>query len=170
MAQTLRKPPPTSAVASFLDSDAAARATGMNDVAPPDSMPRQNSPSLSMAPPASEYPSHPFVRTAQPMDSKPAVIKRELALNLQTDETFTRLVEIFRRHTGTRMSSSHLARAMFIGMECCLDRIEREAKRCGRQKLPSNARGREAERESFERAIARAIIAGIRTTPPPDDE
>ena len=170
MAQTLRKPPPTSAVASFLDSDAAARATGMTDVAPMDATPRQNSPTLSMAPPVFEASAHPFARAAQSMSAESAVIKRELALNLRTDETFTRLVEIFRRHTGTRLSSSHLARALFIGMECCLDRIEREAKRCGRQKLPSNARGREAERESFERTIARAIIAGIRTTPPPDDE
>ena len=123
-----------------------------------------------MAPPASEYPSRPFVGATQSISAQSAIIKRELALNLRTDETFTRLVEIFRRHTGTRLSSIHLARALFIGMECCVDRIEREAKRCGRQKLPSNARGREAERESFERTIARAIIAGIRTTPPPDDE
>ena len=104
------------------------------------------------------------------MSSESAVIKRELALNSQTDETFTRLVEIFRRHTGTRLSASHLARALLLGMGCCLDRIEREGKRCGRQKLPSNARGRDAERESFERTIARALIAGIRATPPPDDE
>ena len=161
--------PLNSAVAPFLE-DAAAGVTSIINPSASDSLPSRNSAQISMAPPPSEYPSHPFVRASQPVNSKSAVIKRELALNSQTDETFTRLVEIFRRHTGTRLSSSHLARALLLGMECCLDRIEREAKRCGRQKLPSNARGREAERESFERTIARALIAGIRATPPPDDE
>ena len=161
--------PLNSAVAPYLE-DAAAGVTSIINSSPPDSSPPRNSAPISTAPPASEYPSRHFVRAAQPMNSEPAVIKRELALNSHTDETFTRLVEIFRRHTGTRLSSSHLARALFLGMGCCLDRIEREAKRCGRRKLPSNARGREAERESFERTIARALIAGIRATPPPDDE
>lgn len=161
--------PLNSAVAPYLE-DAAAGVTSIINSSAPDSPPPRNAASLAIAPPASEYPSHPFVRAAQPMSAQPAVIKREFALNSQTDETFTRLVEIFRRHTGTRLSSSHVARALLLGLQPCLDRIEREAKRCGRQKLPSNARGREAERESFERAIARALIAGIRATPPPDDE
>jgi hypothetical protein len=161
--------PLNSAVAPYLE-DAAAGVTSIINSSPADSALPRDSSRISMAPPASEYPSHPFVRAAQPTSTQSEVIKRELILNSQADETFTRLVEIFRRHTGTRLSSSHVARALFIGMGCCLDRIEREAKRCGRQKLPSNARGKEAERESFERAIARALIAGIRATQTPDDE
>lgn len=161
--------PLNSAVAPYLEDAAAGVTSQINSFHQDSSTPRDARP-VSLGPPASEYPSLPLVRAAPPLNTNSLVIKRELALSTQTDETFTRLVEIFRRHTGTRLSSSHLARALLLGMGCCLDRIEREAKRCGRQKLPSNARGREAERESFERTIARAVIAGIRASPPLDDE
>lgn len=158
-----------SAVAPYLE-DTAAGVTSIIDSSPTDSPPQRNPTPISMAPPTSEYPSRHFVRVAQPMISESAVIKRELALNSQTDETFTRLVEIFRRHTQTRLSSSHIARALLVGVGHCLNQIEREARRLGRQKLPSNARGRKAEREQFERSIALALVAGIRAAPLPDDE
>jgi hypothetical protein len=46
-----------------------------------------------------------------------------------------------------------------------MESLEREAKYIGRLKLPSNARGKEAERQRFEQQIAMAFIAGIRGAP-----
>jgi hypothetical protein len=51
-----------------------------------------------------------------------------------------------------------------------MDTLEREAKRLGPQKLPSNARGKELERERFEAIIADAFIAGIRAAAAFDSE
>jgi hypothetical protein len=47
-----------------------------------------------------------------------------------------------------------------------MDSLEHEAhRRLVPQKLPSNARGREAERAHFEEQIAWAFIAGVRAAP-----
>jgi hypothetical protein len=43
-----------------------------------------------------------------------------------------------------------------------MDTLEREARRIGPQKRPSNARGKELERERLENRIADAFVAGIR--------
>lgn len=90
-------------------------------------------------------------------------IKRELVLTQSTDDTFTRLVDIYRRSTGTRLTTSHVARTMMKGVAHCIGQLETEIKRVGRMKLPSNARGRELERESFEAKLADAFVAGIRS-------
>jgi hypothetical protein len=46
-----------------------------------------------------------------------------------------------------------------------MESLEREAKYIGRLKLPSNARGKEADRERFEEQVAMAFVAGMRGAP-----
>jgi len=96
--------------------------------------------------------------------------KRELVLTLTADATLTGLVELYRRVTGTRLTTSHLVRAMLKGVAHCMHHLEKEAKRLGPQRLPSNARGRELDRERFEARIADAFIAGIRAAPAMEDD
>ena len=43
-----------------------------------------------------------------------------------------------------------------------MEEIEREARQIGPLKLPSNARGREGDRERFEEKLAEAIANGFR--------
>jgi hypothetical protein len=51
-----------------------------------------------------------------------------------------------------------------------MDFLEREARQMQPLKLPSNARGRQLERERFEARIADAFIAGIRSAPAIDED
>lgn len=74
----------------------------------------------------------------------------------------TRLVDLYRRATGTRLTTSHVARAVLCGVEHSMASLEREARKLGPMRLPSNARGRELERERFESRLADAFISGIR--------
>jgi hypothetical protein len=86
-------------------------------------------------------------------------------LSQAAEDTFCELVALYQRATGTRLTGSHVARAMLKGVAHCMDSLEREARYIGRLKLPSNARGKEADRERFEDRIATAFIAGIRGAP-----
>src|SRR5579864_1128449 len=99
MAKQLQKAPPTSSVARLLDLDAAARAVATN----------QPRPMLETSAP------HPFASgaalAAKPVDNRPR-IKRELVLTEKADATLTRLVELYRRQTGAKMTTSHVARAV----------------------------------------------------------
>lgn len=166
MPKPLREPPPSSSVARLLDLDAAARAVAIpaTTVAPDDECVAAAQVVLHPArettaerPTPARRPEHPHV-------------KRELVLTPTADDTFTRLVEAYRRGTGTRLTASHVARAMLKGVAHCMDYLEKEARRIGPLKLPSNARGRELDRERFEARIADAFIAGIRSAPAMDEE
>src|SRR6516225_4742791 len=84
-------------------------------------------------------------------------IKREFILTPQADETLKHLVDLFSRATGTQVTNSHLLRAALKALAEAMPAIERGASELGPLKRPSNARGREAERERYEEAIARAI-------------
>lgn len=148
MARSLISPPPSSTVARLLDASAAARAIGLTQATTANVPESPGSP----APQAPEGPAK-FAAT---------VIKRELTLSAASDDTFEQLIELYRRATGARLSASQLTRAMLRGLAHCLPSLQREAQRIGRLKLPSNARGREQQRELFEDRIARAFIAGIR--------
>ncbi|TWT44474.1 hypothetical protein RAS1_08890 [Phycisphaerae bacterium RAS1] len=90
------------------------------------------------------------------------MIKREVVLTGSTDDTLTRLVDLYRRATGTRLSTSHVVRIMLRGVAHCMDSVQREAVRIGRRKLPANAPGHEAERERFEHRLAQAFVNGMR--------
>ena len=177
MPRTLRGPQPSSAVATLLEADegalldvhAAARA-----IAPAGSISAVLAAKETDVAALSEQRDHTSTpatpHAGMRAKGESPTIKRELTLTPTADEAFTRLVETFRKTTGTRLTSSHAARALLNGMVQCFPAIEREARRLGRLKLPSNARGREAEREHFERQIARALVAGIRASPALEDD
>jgi hypothetical protein len=152
MPRSLTHPPPSSTVARLLDSQAAARATGAIQSALPVAAPVPLAASDALA-------------ATQPADRRDSEIKRELTLSRNTDETFAQLIELYRRATGTRLSASHLARAVLVGIATCLPALQREAARLGHWKLPSNAPGHELERQTFEEHIGRAFVAGIRAMP-----
>jgi hypothetical protein len=58
----------------------------------------------------------------------------------------------------------NVARVIMKAIEYSFDQLEREAKRLGPLKLPSNARTAEEDRERFESKIADAFVAGMRNT------
>lgn len=156
MAKQLRHPSPSSSVARLLDLDAAARAVRSNA----GHQPLQVTAHAPVLPEAGPSPAAiPAERTHER-----ACQNREVVLTPSADETFSRLVELYRRATGTRLTSSHVVRAVLKGVSHCMDQLEREARRLGPLKLPSNARGRELERERFEARLADAFIAGVRAS------
>ena len=148
MATPLRAPQPTSSIARLLDLDAAARAV---------SSPRPDGESLVLS------------RAAPTPSADIPRIKRELVLTRAADDTFNQLVEVYRRATETRLTTSHVARAVLKGVAHCFDQLEKHARRMGPLRLPSNARGRTMERERFEARIADAFVAGIRASSAMDD-
>lgn len=159
MPKPLRHPPPSSSIARLLDLDAAARAVA----APLSTEP----PTVSVRPEAmASLPRQP----ALPDCGETPRTKRELVLTPSADETFSRLVELYRRSTETKLTSSHVARAILKGIAHCMDFLEREARRMKPLKLPSNARGRQLERERFEARIADAFVAGIRSAPAMEED
>ncbi len=93
-------------------------------------------------------------------------IKRELVLTRSADETLTRLVDTFRHATRARLTTSHAMRALLKAVAMQLDLIEREARRIGPLRLPSNARGREFDRDRFEALLADAVLAAMRQNQP----
>lgn len=148
MAKALSNKPPTSSVARLFDQGAVARALS------------RTTPSGQTHGPVELQPVLHDNRVPQP-----AVIKREFVLTSTSEETLTRLVQVYRNATGTRLSNSHVMRIVLRGVAHGLSAIEREANLIGSLKLPSNAKGREAEREQFENIFARSFIAAMRTLP-----
>lgn len=159
MARPLRVPQPTSSVARLLDLDAAARAV---------SSPRPSG--EPTAPTALGFPLSGLLGSGEVPNSDTPRTKRELVLTRAADDSFTQLVEVYRRATGTRLTTSHVARAVLKGVAHCFDQLEKHARRMGPLKLPSNAAGRTMERERFEARIADAFIAGIRASSAMDGE
>ncbi len=148
MAKALDNKPPTSSVARLFDQGAVARALSPAN-------------SCRKALDATEL--QPVAHDSRP--PQPAVIKREFVLTPTAEEALTRLVQVYRKATGTRLSNSHVMRAVLRGVAHGMPTIEREADRLGPLKLPSNAKGREAERERFENTLASSFIAAMRTLP-----
>lgn len=143
MAKPLVHPPPSSSVARLLDMASAARA-----VAP--------------VPPAP----HSMDAPASAADRPSAFLKREFVLSAEADGVFQGMLEAARRGTGTRLTASHLLRAVLrvfgeyaAGVAMQLDAI-------GPTRLPSNAKGSTADRIRFEDAIAEALVRGIRSKRP----
>jgi len=159
MAKPLRTPPPSSSVARLLDVDAATRAVA-TPAAPPPTHAQQ-----SMTPAG-----HSLIRSEARAPGGPQEgaisesihIKREFILSIEAEETLTRLVDLYRRATGARLSGSHVLRAILKGVAACMGSLDQEVPRIGRLKLPSNARGRESQREAFEDRLAEAFVNAIR--------
>lgn len=148
MAKALKHSPPTSSVGRLLDKSAVARA-----LSPASPLP-QASKTCEDAPQISDFTDH-----------TPKLLKREFVLTPTTEDALTRLVQVYRNATGTRLSNSHVIRAVLRGVAHGLSAIEREANCIGPLRLPSNAKGREAEREQFENMLTSSFIAAMRTLP-----
>lgn len=154
MAKPLTTKPPTSSVTRLLDLASAARA-----VAPAGQPQAVASAAPQVAPPATSTPAQPTL--AAPATSDHPCIKRELVLTRAADQTFTRLVESCRQGTGTKLTASHVARALLAAVDHAMPEIAHEAARIGIQKLPSNARTSADERARFEALIADALLVGL---------
>lgn len=157
MAKALRNPPPSSSVARFLDVSAATRAIAepVEESIPP------NRPGVGKA--LASVQDDPF-GSGDAQSSQASIIKREIILTTAAEETLSELVRLYRRATGTRLSTSHVIRAMLKAVAHSIRSLEREAEGIGRQRLPSNARGHESQRERFENRLTQAFVSGMRAT------
>jgi len=152
MAKPLRQPPPSSSVAGLLDLSSAARAIA--------TQPQQKPSPVNGR---TRIQSSPHPETAAHAGETPHV-KRQLVLTPSADQAFSSLVNLYQDATGTKLTASHIARAMLRGITHCFDQLERRARKLGVMKLPSNAKGCVLERERFEARIADAFVDGIRAS------
>ena len=159
MPKPLDKPQPSSSVANMLDLGVGAAA-----LAKPSR--REN---VLPTPVANELPPQPAPSPAEPA-GEPANIHRQFILTRPADETLKKLVRIYSRAGGVDLKSSEVMRAVLVALEHAAPELEREAARIGKLKRPKNDRGNEGLRDRLERRIARAIIAGLRATTPPEEE
>jgi hypothetical protein len=157
MPKPLDKPQPSSSVANMLDLGVGAAA-----LAKPSR--RENVPPTSVA---NELIPQPV--PAEP-PGEPANIHRQFILTRSADDTLKKLVRIYSRAGGVDLKGSEVMRAVLVALEHAAPELEREAARIGRLKRPKNDRGNEGLRDRLERRIARAIIAGLRATTPPEEE
>lgn len=91
-----------------------------------------------------------------------ANITRQFIVTESTDEILRQLVQLYSRAAGSQLTNSHVLRAILKGVAHAMPELEREAERLGRIKRPRNVRGKEHERELFERRITTAFMAGMR--------
>lgn len=148
MARALKNEPPTSSVGRLLDREAVARALH---------------PPFESSRPQSCSDGRPSMTQARNRES--AVLKREFVLTSEAEETLSQLVQTYRQATRTRLSNSHMIRALLRGVAHGMSEIQREAELLGALKLPSNAKGREREREWFEDALASSFVSAMRSLP-----
>ena len=157
MAKQLVSAPPSSSVARLLDLGAAARA-----VANPTAVGNPSAERSQSERPVPQADERPGLRAGH----RPTV-NREFVLTPDADDTFSRLVEIYRRGTGARLNASHVLRVILKAVAHRLDMLEVEARKLGPMRLPSNARGTDQLRERFEAIIADAFVRGMDTTQRP---
>ncbi len=141
MPKPLATVPTTSAVARLLD---AAAVSGAVDPRP--------APERDPNPEKGEVPR--ARRRAHP-------VKREVVLTEHTAEVLDVLVERLRAATRTRLSASHMLRAMITAVEPALSAVEVEVASSGPWRLPANGEQHDADRAEFERRMADAILAAL---------
>jgi hypothetical protein len=90
--------------------------------------------------------------------------KREFILTQTADDSLGHLTTLYSKATGTNVSNSHFLRAVLKALMTAMPEIEKEAWRVGRLRRPSNARGREADREEYERRIAASLLSAMRVS------
>jgi len=153
MPKPLSTCPPSSAIARFLDGNTALRT-----LAPP------QEPPIAIEP----FRPKPTVTavTRATATGEPANIKRELVLTRSADQTLTALVTLFRNQTGAKLTHSHVARAILRLLSQRMHAVQHQAERMPPLRLPSNARGCEAERDQFEQAITNVLAAACSIPPP----
>jgi len=154
MARTLRDPPPTSSLARLLDLDAATRATSRHRDPLTDQYGDRAAPIDRDARPEARS------STEWPDVIRPSRIKREVLLCCETDETLDEVVRMLRLSTRTRVTTSHVVRALLRAISRRLDDIRRQAVHLGPRRLPSNSAGSEHARRDFEEALAAIFFAG----------
>ncbi len=143
--------PPSSAIARYLDGHAALR--GMAQAPAP---PEQRS-VVPLAPSGTRLLVSPTGERAN--------IKRELVLTRSADETLTALVTLFRHATGSKLTHSHVARALLRLLSQRMHSLQIHATTLPRLALPSNARGHEAQRDQFEQILTTALAAALANPP-----
>jgi hypothetical protein len=148
MAKPLMRPQPSSAVARLLEPGIGRAALG------------EAVPDAPRVIPA---------RAPAPTGETPD-IKREFILTRVADDTLREAVRLLSRATGTDVTNSHFLRALLEVVAQAMPELEQGATGLGRLRRPSNARGNEAARESYERRLAEALRAGLRARRPPGFE
>lgn len=141
MPKPLATPPTSSAVARLLDASAVSGAVEPRHA--PDRDPK----------PGKDEVTQPR-RRAHP-------VKREVVLTEHTAEVLDVLVERLRAATRTRLSASHMLRAMITAVEPALSAVEVEVASSGPWRLPANGEQHDANRAEFERRMADAILAAL---------
>lgn len=102
--------------------------------------------------------SEPITRFSSDAADGPRLTKREVTFCEQTDPLLHELTERLRRSTRTRLTVSHVARALLRAFAPALPFVDECARGRGAWRLPSNARARQSEREQFEAELA-AVLA-----------
>ncbi len=139
MAKALTTQPPSSSVARLLDSSAATRAIA--------GRPRFSSDTKQLDTERA------FIRTSVPQNV-PRSHKRELSLCPASDRILETLVHRLRSNTGTRVTASHVIRAMLRSMETLAGSIEESVARAGPWRMPATSPDAREHREAFDRALA----------------
>lgn len=129
--------PPTSTVARLLDASAV---TGAVD------RPAASSQSSPHGPKAR--------RRARP-------VKREVVLTDHTAEVLDVLVERLRAASHTRLSASHVVRALISALEPSVNALEVEVAASGPWRLPANGEPHDVDRAAFEQRMADAMLLAI---------
>ena len=91
-------------------------------------------------------------------------IKREFVLTQTADDSLGHLTTLYSKATGTNVSNSHFLRAVLKALITAMPEIEKEAWGIGKLRRPSNARGREADREEYEKRIAASLLSAMRAS------
>jgi hypothetical protein len=93
-------------------------------------------------------------------------IKREFILTQTADDALGHLISLYSKATGTHVTNSHFLRAVLKALALAMPDVEKQAWQIGKLRRPSNARGKEAERDEYEKQIAAALLAGMRAFQP----
>lgn len=152
MAKALRGEPPSSSIVRLLDLSAAARATAAPLPQPPVATPSE--PVLARAAAKPVKPPAPTARGS-------ATVNREVVLTSETDAVLTDLVVRARTTTCTKLTTSHVVRAVLRVVAHRSGELQRALEQLGPLKLPSNAPGFEDERERFEASLADALLRAL---------
>ena len=104
-------------------------------------------------------------RLSEPTGETPD-IKREFILTQTADDALGHLTALYSKATGTNVTNSHFLRAVLKALAHAMPDVEKQAWQIGKLRRPSNARGKEAEREEYEKRLAAALLAGVRACLP----
>jgi hypothetical protein len=138
MPKPLKYPPPLSAVRRFLNQDGISRA-------------------LTKVESGEEASAEPTELDSQSL--RP--VKREFVLTPETAQILDNLVDSLRRMTSTRVSGSHVLRALLLAAEPGVASIGSELEREQPWRLPANGARFAPERAAFERRLGAALIKAL---------